>query len=126
MKKILFLLVGVSICLIGSVSYADSARTIKFKNGVALGANTLITGNGGTLYRVSGRATSANAFYVLYDAATVVAAAETSPTSNILAEGGEATQYDSIPTLDFGEDGLPFSSGLVVVTSTADIAVLYR
>ena len=129
MKKIfilaLMVLVGISL-IVSSNLRADEARTIPMKFGYAAAANTLIVGHGGTLYRILGRATSTQASYVVYDAATVAIATLTSPTSNILAEGGEATQYDTLEQIYFGDEGIEFNNGLVVVTTTAHVALHYR
>lgn len=125
-KLLLFVLVALVGISLTSFAFADEARTIPMKTGVALGANTLVVGHGGTLYKITGRATSANASYVVYNAATVATVTSASTNTGILAEGGEATQYDSFDTLDFGDEGLEFSSGLVVITSTCDVALLYR
>lgn len=131
MKKISILLLvvlfGFGLCF--SEAQADPTRTIPMKTGVALHTNTLITGNGGVLYKVVGRATSAAASYIIYDYATVAEAlggGASNSGSNILTEGGEATQYDPISLLDFGDEGIRFRSGLVIVTSTADVVVHYR
>ena len=121
---VLMVLVGVSLVLVNV--RADEARTIPMKTGYAASANTLITAHGGTLYRITGRASSAAAYYVVYDAATVAIATLTSPTSGILAEGGEATQYDTLEPQYFGEEGIDFNNGLVIVTSTAEVCVQYR
>lgn len=128
MKKIfilvLMVLVGVSFV---TASFADEARTIPMKTAVALGANTLAVAHGGTLYKITGRATSSNASYVVYDKSSIADAIGGGTNQlNIIAEGGEATQYDSFDTLDFGDEGLEFSSGLVVITTTCDVAMLYR
>ena len=128
MKKIfilvLMVLVGISLVFVNVK--AEEARTIPMKSGVAISANTVILAHGGTLYKITGRATSSNASYVVYNAATVATATAAYSQVNILAEGGEATQYDSFDTLDFGSEGLEFSTGLTVITTTCDVAVLYR
>ena len=118
-------LIGISLFFI-PISSADPARTIAMKTGLAYHANTVITGNGGTLYKVMGRATSANASYVIYDSSTIGGATLTYNQVNILTEGGEPDQYDQLPLLDFGEEGIRFSSGLTVITTTVDICVHYR
>lgn len=124
MKKtfilVLMALVGVSLFLSGV--RADSARTIPMKFGVALSTNKVVVANAGTIYKITGRATSANASYVVYNHAT----GQDGTNTNIIAEGGEATQYDSFDTLDFGSEGLDFNAGLYVVTTTCDVAILYR
>ena len=128
MRKIstIFLIVLVGFGLMFSAQ-AESARTIPMKTGIALHTNTLIVTGSGTLYKVVGRATSAQASYIIYDKATL-AEAITHPTAetNILTEGGEATQYDPILLNDFGDEGIPFTSGLVIVTTTADVVVHYK
>lgn len=124
MKKIfiLVLMVLVGISLFSFNLRADEARTIAKKSAYANAANTVVVAHGGTLYLITGFAGSASSNYSIHDSATVVAASDT----NVLCEGGEATQYDSLTTIDFGEEGIPFANGLVVITSTAKVAVLYR
>jgi hypothetical protein len=134
MKKLFILffaaLIGISFVSVNAES--NEARTIPFKHGVAAAANTLIVGHGGTLHRVSGLANSSNATYSIHDASAVLCGGTTCTTTNqatkanTLAEGGEASQYDSIPTLDFGAEGIPFKSGLMIMTTTAHVAVTYR
>ena len=126
MKKlfILALIVLVGIGLFLSDSTADSTRTIPFKTGFANSENTHITANAGRLYMISGIAASATAIWAVYDEDAITDTIGTD--AKILVEGGEATQYDSFPLYDFGDEGIPFSSGLVVITSTADVTLLYR
>lgn len=129
MKKLFVLsvmaLIGISVVF--SNVKADEARTIPFKYGSAISARTLIVGRGGTLHKISGIAASANAIWSIHDYGSIADShGGTKTRENILAEGGEATQYDAIGPIDFGEEGLPFVNGLVVVTTTADIAVTYR
>ena len=128
MKKILlFVLVALVGISLTSFAFADEARTIPMKSAVVLHADTLAVGHGGTLYRVSGRATSSSAAYVVYDvAALATAQAVATSTTNILAEGGEATQYDNFDTIDFGSEGIDFKSGLAVITTTCDVLLQYR
>lgn len=130
MKK-LFILFFAALVGIGLVSMnADSreARTIPFKHGVAAGANTLITANSGTLHMVSGFASTGNCTYSIHDASSVGITGDTTQgrKANTLAEGGEATQYDGFPLLNFGEEGIPFQSGLIIMTTLCDVAVTYR
>ncbi len=124
MKKIfiLALMVLVGISLLFSNLRADVARTIPMKSKYANATNTVVTANGGTLYIITGFAGSANSNYSIHDSATAAAASDT----NVLCEGGEATQYDSLVTIDFGTEGIDFANGLVVITSTAKLVVLYR
>lgn len=130
MKK-LFVLIFVALFGIGLVSInAESreSRTIPLKHGVAKGAHTLIQGNGGVLYSVSGYASSSSCFYSIHDASSIGVDGDTTEgtVNNTLAEGGEATQYDSFPTLDFGDEGLPFKDGLIIMTTVCDVAVTYN
>ena len=130
MKKlsVLFLMVMVGIGMMFSPeSKADSSRTIALKSKSVLSANTVVSANGIDVYRITGNAGSANAVWIAYDVATVAAATGVAANSqaNIKAEGGEATQYDAID-IDFGPDGLRFETGCVIVTSTANLSVLYR
>ena len=124
MKKIfiLVLMVLVGISLLFSNLMAEEARTIPYKSGYANAANTVISAHGGMLYQITGFAGSANSNYSIHDSATVAAASDT----NVLCEGGEATQYDSLTPINFGDEGIPFANGLVVITSTAKVAVLYK
>lgn len=123
---LLSIVIGVSLAFAGSLAIspvsASSARTIDMKYGVALGANTVITTGSGILYRISGYASSATAVWAIHNTATIAGKKST----NIMAEGGEATQYDSFPPLDFGSEGLPFTAGLMIYTTTATVAVQYK
>lgn len=126
---VLMVMVGISLFSISSNSIeASQTRTIPMKTGVALSANTVVASQGGTLYKIFGRATAAQADYVIYDRNTIASATGLAANSqaNILTEGGEATQYDTIEPVDFGSEGLSFSTGMVIVTTTADIVVHYR
>ena len=129
MKKlfVLFFVVLVGISLV-SLSRADEARTIPKLHGAARGANTVIVSHGGTLYSVMGYASSANAVYSVHDASSKGIAGTTTQgtVANVLAEGGEASQYDSFPNIDFGSEGLPFTYGLIIMTTTADVVVTYN
>ena len=122
------IVVCISIIILGSLisavpSYASSARAIDMKYGAAVEAVTQIRVGTGILHYVSGFASGgANATYAIHDAASVAGASTTTG----MAEGGEASQYDSIPTLDFGDDGLPFTKGLLIWTTTCSIAVQYK
>jgi len=127
-KKISLILlsiaVGVSLALAGGLITpvsASSARTIDMKYGAALGANTQITTGSGVLYRISGYASSATAVWTVHDAISTTLA-----NTNIMAEGAEATQYDSFPSVNFGSKGLPFTTGLRVLTTTAVVSVQYK
>lgn len=125
-KLLLFVLVSLIGISLTSFAFADEARTIPMKSGVAPHANTVIVGHGGTLYRVSGRATSSNASYVIYDQSAIADCTSTAADKTILAEGGEATQYDNFDTIDFGSEGIDFTTGLTVIGTTADVLVQYR
>jgi len=120
---LLSVVIGIGIALSGLVpAQATPARTIDMKYGAAVGAITQIATGSGVLYKISGFASSANATYAIHDTNDVSGGT----TTNVMAEGGEATQYDSFPTLDFGDDGLNFTSGLLVYTTTATVSVQYR
>ena len=121
MKKT-FILILVMLMGFGlfSFSQADEARTIARKSKV-ITANEVTSTQGVTLYKVTGYANAASAVYGLYNASTL----GTATASTCKVEGGEATQYDSIPTLDFGDEGITFSSGLVVVTDGAYVTIEY-
>ena len=129
MKKliVLFFMAMVGFSLISLNVNADSTRTKKKKSRVAVDENKVITSHSGTLYRISGFAADANATYSVHDASSVgIDGASTQGTKeNVLGEGGEATQYDSFPTFDFGEEGIPFVDGLIIMTSTATVHVVY-
>ncbi|KKL14167.1 hypothetical protein LCGC14_2518450, partial [marine sediment metagenome] len=45
--------------------------------------------------------------------------------NNVIAEGGEATQYDSFPTIDFGDEGIAFNDGLIIMTTLCTVGVIY-
>ena len=47
------------------------------------------------------------------------------PQQGVLSEGGQATQYNSFNTIDFGDVGINFVNGLVILTTTASVNVLY-
>lgn len=124
MKK-LFILVLMVLVGVSSFSLnlrAAETRTIPYKSKAVVAATTLVKGSGGSLHMVTGYAYAANATYAIHDHNATGGLT----TANTLVEGGEATQYDSIPTLDFGDDGLPFNTGIVVSTITAYVVVLYR
>ena len=123
MKKILIfaLMVLVGISLI-SLGFAEEARTITHKTKVCI-VNTLVAAHGVTVYSVNGYAGGGNnAVYALVNQATLTA---TPASSAYKVEGGEATQYDSIPTVDFGDDGIRFDTGLAVFTSNAYLVIEY-
>ncbi len=126
-KLFLALMVMVGVCL-SSFVQADEARTIPFKHGVAQDANTVITANGGSLYLVTGDAEDANCGYSIHDASSIhINGANTQGTrANTLVEGGEATDEDSLTTIDFGPEGIPFTYGLVIMTTTCNVSVMYR
>jgi len=130
MKKIaiLILVVLVGIGLLFSNAKASPSRTIPMKTGLVYHTNTLIVGHGGSLHKIMGRANSAQASYVVYDEDAVAdcIGGTVESQNDILTEGGEATQYDPIEMLDFGEEGIPFNTGLVVITSTADLVLHYK
>ncbi len=127
MKKliILFFVALIGISLISMNAKADNRRTSPRKHGVALGAVTVIVANGGTLFTVSGFASSSSCRFSLHDANSIHPTGTVASATNTISEGGEATQYDSFPFLDFGKEGLPFNNGLVVNTTTCDVAISY-
>lgn len=106
----------------------DSNRLIALKTAHVHHANTLVSGNGIDVFMITGVANSSNAVWVAYNVATIAAATNgtTAPNQNIMVEGGEATQYDALGPYNFGPDGLRFDTGLVVVTTTADLSIIYR
>ena len=117
----LMVLVGVSV---SSLSFADSARTIVLKSKGVAAAPTIISSSGADLFFITGFASSSNCTYSVHNAADLLGGS--SSTSNVQAEGGEATQYDSIPNVDFGSEGLRFNTGIVVHTTTCTMSLLYR
>ena len=125
----LMVMVGISLFLFNfSTVKADESRTIPKKHAVAKGANKLVIGHGGTLYRVDGYASSASCFYSVHDSSAIGGTGTTNQgtVDNALAEGGEASQYDSFPSIDFGEEGIPFTYGLVIMTTVCDVSVTYN
>lgn len=130
MKKlfILFFVALVGIGLVSMNAKADSRRTIYMKHGVARGALTTIVANSGTLHMVSGLASTGNCRYSIHDASSLIGSTSTTRAldSNTMAEGGEATQWDGFPLLDFGDEGIPFKNGLSIYTTLCDVAVAYR
>ena len=121
MKKILLfvlmVLVGISFV---TASFADEARTIT-KKSKGVTATGSISAQGAVLYKVTGYASANSAVYGLYNATTYAASTSTA----VKVEGGEATQYDSLPTLDFGDEGLVFDTGIYAVISNAYVIVEY-
>jgi hypothetical protein len=142
MKKlflVLAILIGVSL---SSLSFASQVgnelspyRTIKLNAGVVLHANTLVVAHGGVLRYISGVANSSNAVWTIYDSATLAGAQDVvssagvittrNSNQNILVEGGQATQYGPEGPIDLGDAGINFVNGLVVMTTTADLTLLY-
>ncbi len=137
MKKllVLFLVVLFGVSMIPFNATADNRRTIPRKYKAAIAANTVISSKGGTLYSISGLASSASCVYSVHDASGITCDGAAAPTctslnsgttTNVIGEGGEASQYDSVPTLDFGPEGVSFNNGLVIYTSLCHIAVSYN
>lgn len=106
----------------------DSNRMIPLKTKNVLHANTVVSGNGVDLFMITGVANSSNTVWAAYNVATIAAATGLAANSqaNIYVEGGEATQYDALGPYNFGPDGLRFDTGLVIITTTADLSVIYR
>lgn len=147
MKKIIFslflaVLMGLSFSSLGNAQNTSSSsnvnvynRTIPLKYGFAYHANTLIVAHGGYLRYISGVASSSNAVWSIHDASSIANATNQVPSggndnsiTNILVEGGQATQYGSVAPngyIDFGDNGISFNNGLVVITTTADLTVGY-
>ena len=125
MKKLLILslmvLVGISLV---SLSYADEARTIPMKSKGVASKKTLVLANGADVFLITGYAGSANCTYSVHDVASIGDSQMT--LANVMAEGGEATQYDSVPNVDFGSEGLSFANGVAVNTTTCELSILYR
>ena len=120
MKKLIIALILLGFC-VANVSFADSSRTIQRKSKVIIASEVTST-QGVVIYKVTGYANAANAIFGLYNTTTLGAAAA----SNCKVEGGEATQYDSLSTLDFGDEGLVFDTGLVAVISGAYVVIEYQ
>ena len=121
MKKFLILalmlLVGISLL---TPAFADEARYIS-KKSKAITASEVTSTAGVVLFKVTGYAGSANSVYGLYNCSTLLSVAA----ATCKIEGGEASQYDSIPTLDFGEEGIHFDNGLCTVVSGAYLTIEY-
>ncbi len=134
MKKLFYLffvaLIGISLVSLNAT--ADNRRTIAKKYKAAAGADTLVSANGGTLYSITGLASSSSCRYSVHDASAIgcggsdCTATNHGNPDNVMAEGGEATQYDSFPTIDFGPEGVPFNNGLLISTTTCDVNVTYN
>ena len=130
MNKKLFILVLMVLIGIGLISFnssiakADEARTIKMKSKGVAAVPTVISSQGADVFMITGFASSSNCNYSVHDVASL--AGDVATTSNVKAEGGEATQYDSVPNVDFGPEGLRFDTGVVVHTTTCTLSVLYR
>jgi hypothetical protein len=144
MKKLLFslflaVLIGVGFTSLSNAQNTSSSsnvnvynRTIPLKYGYAASANTLIVAHGGYLRYISGNAGSANAVWSIHDASSINNATNfggvDNSITNIMVEGGQATQYGSIAPngyIDFGDNGIQFNNGLVVITTTANLTVGY-
>ena len=123
MKKLLIALLVLGLIFAGvSLTQADSTRTRTYKSTVVT-SNTVVSASGATLYHVTGYANAANAFYALVDTNTTAG----SPSSTLYkVESGEASQYDGLPTIDFGDEGLVFNTGLTVFTTGAYVTVIYE
>ena len=123
MKKIfsVFLMVLVALSLGLSNLKADETRTINHVTKVVT-SNTVVETHGVTVYKVSGYANAANAIYALCNQASLA----TPDSTAYKVEGGEASQYDSIPTLDFGDEGIRFSTGLTVFTVGSYLVIEYE
>lgn len=116
-----FIAVLMVLALMAGYVYAEADRTIPHKARVVT-SNTVILASGTVVYRIWGVATGGNnATFGVYDCATLGTATATT----IRAEGGEASQYDMIPTIDFGDEGIPFDTGLTVVTTNMYVTVEY-
>ena len=122
MKRLVILLMVLGLVLAGILnSQADTTRTIALKAKVVT-SDEVTASYGVVVYRVTGYANAANAIYGLYDTNALGSAS----TTTVRIEGGEATQYDALPTLDFGDEGLPFDTGLTTVVSGAYVTIVYR
>lgn len=130
MKKlfVLFFAALIGVSLFSMNVTADSTRTISRKSGVAVSDPAVIVANGGTLYHISGFADTGNCVYSVHDASSrnIDTPTTQATTSNVIAEGGEATQYDSFPTVDFGKEGIRFNNGLIVETSLCTVVLSYE
>ncbi len=125
MKKIfiLVLMVLVGISLIFVNVKADEARTIPYKSVTVAAAHTVVFTHGVVVYKITGYASSGNATFGLYNTTTTAGAVS----ATCMVEGGQATQYNSLnPMIDFGEEGLNFDTGLVAITTTMNLAIVYR
>src|SRR3990167_9297348 len=120
MKKT-FILILVMLMGFGlfSFSQADETRTIARKSKVII-ANEVTSTQGITLYKVTGYANAANSVFGLYNASTL----GTATAAVCKVEGGEATQYDSLLTLDFGDEGIEFPDGLTTVVNGAYVTIV--
>ena len=125
MKKIfifvLLVLVGISMLNLPANLKADEARTIA-KKSKAIIANEVTSTQGITLYKVTGYANAANSVFGLYNASTL----GTATAAVCKVEGGEATQYDSLLTLDFCDEGIEFPDGLTTVVNGAYVTIVYN
>lgn len=124
MKKFilaLMVMVGVSFA---SMGHTDETRTIPLLSKAVVGATTVVSAKGATLYQLHGFASSANCVYSVHN---VAAKTDNLATVNtVMVEGGEATQFDALTSINFGPDGLEFSTGIVVHTSTCTLNLIYR
>lgn len=127
MRKMLILvlmaLVGISFLF--SDLRADETRTITHKTKCVTASNggTQVVTGGATLYRIGGYASSSSGVYAIIDSASV----PTSITSTtVKVEGGEATQYDPIQPINYGDEGLRFDNGIVVISTGVSLVLEYN
>lgn len=123
MKRVIIALMVLGLMFSLAIGYAsaDSTRTIATKTHTTT-ASEVVSTQGVVIYKISGYANAASSLYGLYNATTL----GTATASVCKFEGGEGTQYDSIPYVDFGEDGLVFNTGLTIVVSGAYVTIEYR
>ena len=120
MKKLFIALLVLGLIFAGiTSSQADRTRTIPRKSKLVT-SDTLVSASGATLYSLNGVANASQALFTIADTTDITQIDST----KVKVEGGEATQYDSITPMDFGE-GLVFNEGLAVYVTGAFLTVIY-
>jgi|SRR3990167_2860398 len=123
MKKLIIALIVLGLIIIGaSISNADSTRVInhKFRAITSDKVNPTVL-SAGTIYRITGYASSSSGVFAIYNAAAVAPLTAT----EVAIEGGEATSGDSLPMYYFGEEGLTLSTGITVVSNGCTVVIEY-
>ncbi len=112
MKNALLALMVLAGLSFASLAQADSARTIPFKSRAVVSDPVLVSSAGVVVYRVDGFADTSNCTYSLHNTGTFMNGTVANTRG---AEGGEATQYDSFPSIDFGRKDCFLRAGCLFI-----------